>query len=190
MLYCNLSGLMAAKKVNISEVSRCTGISRTTLTSLYYNSFKGIQLETLDTLCKFFDVTADKILVFSKYSVEITIDSNSEYIFVEDQPDNIYVFISFKVSIGEISKTVVTCGVLYLSWSSDSVSLELDLGYSDPVDSDEERDNEFLNKALSSLPYEVKALISKQIENEIISYYDSDFGEREVDISSYVELWD
>lgn len=71
MIYCNLAGLMANKKVNISEVSRKTRISRTTLTSLYYNNFKGIQTDTANTLCRYFNVGMDKLFLFSKYDIKI-----------------------------------------------------------------------------------------------------------------------
>ncbi len=45
-------------------------------------------METLDTLCKFFDVTPNKVFLFSKYDTDISIDSlNSEFILSDEKPD-------------------------------------------------------------------------------------------------------
>lgn len=63
MIVSNLNVLMAERGLKISEVSKRTGISRTTLTSLAYNRAKGIQLETLDNLCDFFNIDASKLLI-------------------------------------------------------------------------------------------------------------------------------
>lgn len=63
MIVFNLNVLMAERGLKISEVSKRTGISRTTLTSLAYNRAKGIQLETLDNLCDFFDIDASELFV-------------------------------------------------------------------------------------------------------------------------------
>jgi len=56
MIRCNLAVLLAERHVKISSVSADTGISRTTLTSLYKNASKGVQLSTVDTLCRYLNV--------------------------------------------------------------------------------------------------------------------------------------
>lgn len=53
MLKCNLAILLAKKGLRVTKVSKDTGISRTTLTALVNNSSKGIQFETIDTLCQY-----------------------------------------------------------------------------------------------------------------------------------------
>lgn len=55
--------LMAERKKKISEVARATGISRTTLTGLYYESCHAISFGTLSKLCDYFDCEVDDILV-------------------------------------------------------------------------------------------------------------------------------
>ncbi len=63
MIKSNLSVLMAKRKCrNIVKISADTGISRTTLTSLYYDKSMGIQFETLDKLCKYFDCDIKDII--------------------------------------------------------------------------------------------------------------------------------
>lgn len=55
MINNKLSLLLAKNLKRISHVSKDTGISRTTLTALYYKKSKGITFETLDTLCRYFN---------------------------------------------------------------------------------------------------------------------------------------
>ncbi len=43
--------LLGKRKMKISEVHRLTGISRTTLTKLYYNEGSAISFETLAKIC-------------------------------------------------------------------------------------------------------------------------------------------
>lgn len=64
MIKSNLAIIMAEKKIKISELSRKTGISRVTLTSLYYNNSGGIQFDTLNNLCNFLSVKPSDILVY------------------------------------------------------------------------------------------------------------------------------
>lgn len=52
-----LRELLAERKLSITQVSRDTGISRTTLTGIYYHKEKGIQLSTMNKLCNYLRVT-------------------------------------------------------------------------------------------------------------------------------------
>lgn len=72
MIYCDIAVLMARKGVSIAKVSRDTSISRTTLTALRWNKFKGIQRETMDILCKYFQVQPDALFVFTDEKEETT----------------------------------------------------------------------------------------------------------------------
>lgn len=53
----NFSVLLGIKKVKIAEVSRETGISRTTLQTLYKENNKNPDTKTIMTLCRYFEVT-------------------------------------------------------------------------------------------------------------------------------------
>lgn len=59
----NLRVLLAKKKMNISDVSRGTGISRTTLSSLYHESGKGINFDTLGRLCLYLNCEVGELLL-------------------------------------------------------------------------------------------------------------------------------
>lgn len=77
MLKCNLAILLAERNLKITKVSKDTGISRTTLTSLYYNNAKGIQFETLNTLCQYLSVYPDSLLQY--LPIEVIINDISKY---------------------------------------------------------------------------------------------------------------
>lgn len=50
----NLAILMAKRLEKITTVAQNTGISRTTLTSIYFKRCKSITNDTLEKLCKYF----------------------------------------------------------------------------------------------------------------------------------------
>lgn len=49
------SEFIGKKRTTISEVARNTGISRTTLTNIYYNKNKMISYDVIIRLCEYFD---------------------------------------------------------------------------------------------------------------------------------------
>lgn len=55
MIRVKLAELMAKKKCRtLQKINAETGISRSTLTALYYEKSGGIQFSTLESLCEFF----------------------------------------------------------------------------------------------------------------------------------------
>lgn len=55
MIKCHLSKLMGDKKLKSSEVARLTGLHRNTITLLYKETAKRVDLKTIDKLCTFFN---------------------------------------------------------------------------------------------------------------------------------------
>jgi len=55
MIKCNLSVLMGMRKMNIADVHRATGLNRTTVTHLYYETTQRIELHAVDKLCRLFE---------------------------------------------------------------------------------------------------------------------------------------
>lgn len=49
----NFSTILGKKLLKISRVSKDTGISRTTLTNLYYRRSQYVTFDVLDKLCKY-----------------------------------------------------------------------------------------------------------------------------------------
>ncbi|MFD1126645.1 helix-turn-helix domain-containing protein [Paenibacillus provencensis] len=63
MVRVNLAVVMAKKRMHsLKEVAAETGISRTTLTALYYEKGKGVQFDTIDKLCGYFNVEVGELL--------------------------------------------------------------------------------------------------------------------------------
>lgn len=58
-----VSALLGERKKRVSDVARDTGISRTTLTRLYYGDSRAISFETLGKLCDYFHCDVGDILV-------------------------------------------------------------------------------------------------------------------------------
>lgn len=58
----NLSTLMGARLVNISDVHEATGIARTTLSNIYYRRAKGVKYETLRKLCDYLNVPLHELV--------------------------------------------------------------------------------------------------------------------------------
>ncbi|MEX6642421.1 helix-turn-helix transcriptional regulator [Clostridium perfringens] len=66
MINNKFSMLLGKRLVKISEVSRETGISRTTLTSLYYKKSTKISFDVLDKLCSYLECSISDIIEFEK----------------------------------------------------------------------------------------------------------------------------
>jgi putative transcriptional regulator len=63
---CKLSTLMGENRYNIQFVCDHTGISRSTISTLYHDKIKRIDFETLDKLCELFDCEPGDIIVRGK----------------------------------------------------------------------------------------------------------------------------
>lgn len=66
MISCRLHMLMAEKRMNISDLHRETGLSRTLLTLMHKDELSRIDLESLNTLCNYFDCEVGDIILFQK----------------------------------------------------------------------------------------------------------------------------
>jgi len=71
MIICTLNKLMEKADKTQSEVASKTGITRPTLLSLIRNDNQSIRYETINQLCKFFDVDMSELLVYSPVNVEL-----------------------------------------------------------------------------------------------------------------------
>lgn len=58
----NFRVILAVKRLKISDVSRETGISRTTLTNLFYERLKNPNYSTLQTVANFLEVSVDELM--------------------------------------------------------------------------------------------------------------------------------
>ena len=77
MLKSNLKVLLAERDLKITKVSKDTGISRTTLTSLTFGYAKGVQFETINTLCNYLKISPNDLFLYVPYDIEITLNNFS-----------------------------------------------------------------------------------------------------------------
>ena len=57
MLKNNLSAIMGAKRIKIYELEKISGISRSTITRLYYNQTSTVSFNTIENICKALNCT-------------------------------------------------------------------------------------------------------------------------------------
>lgn len=64
MINNNFSKLLGERLLKISKVSEETGISRTTLTNLYYRRNRKISFDVLDKLCEYLNCNVGDIIEY------------------------------------------------------------------------------------------------------------------------------
>ena len=63
---CNLSRILGEKRLKVSDVSRDTGINRGTITRLYNETATRVELEAIESLCKYLDIEIGELFVIQK----------------------------------------------------------------------------------------------------------------------------
>lgn len=63
MIRCQLSTLLGARRLKVSEICRGTGIARATLDRYYYDKVNSFDREVLSKLCDFLQVKPGDLLV-------------------------------------------------------------------------------------------------------------------------------
>ncbi len=63
MIVSKLSRIMGDRRVNMHQMSRDTGIGRSTIHRLYHNQSKQIELDVLDKICEYLDCEITDVLV-------------------------------------------------------------------------------------------------------------------------------
>jgi putative transcriptional regulator len=62
ILKCNLSRILGEKRLKVSDVARDTDINRGTITRLYNDTATRVELDVIETLCKYLDVEIGELL--------------------------------------------------------------------------------------------------------------------------------
>lgn len=65
-----LAVLMAERRLKLTQVSRETGISRTSLVDVYYNRSKMIKLSTINSLCQYLKITPGEFFVYDPHPTD------------------------------------------------------------------------------------------------------------------------
>lgn len=64
MIRCHLSRMMGERKLKIIDVARQTGIHRNMVTILYKETATRVDLDTMDSLCRFFGCQVGDLFEF------------------------------------------------------------------------------------------------------------------------------
>jgi putative transcriptional regulator len=73
MIRCHLSTLMGRSKLRIADVSRQTGLNRSTITALYKETATRIDLQDVGQLCRFFDCQVGDLFEYAKDGQEVKV---------------------------------------------------------------------------------------------------------------------
>ena len=89
MIKNNFDELVAQRKLKITRISNDTGLSRPTLNSLSRDDGKGIQYDTLNTLCKYFNITPCEFFDYLPFDLEYNIEQDTDEELVPNSEDGI-----------------------------------------------------------------------------------------------------
>ena len=71
MIRCHLSTLMGRSKLRIADVSRRTGLNRSTITALYKETATRIDLQAVEQLCRLFDCQVGDLFEYAQDGQEV-----------------------------------------------------------------------------------------------------------------------
>lgn len=183
MVRCNLSVLLAERNLKITKVCKDTGISRTTLTYLANNYSKGIQYDTLNTLCTYLHVSPAELISFVPVDIYITYihrtGKNNEQLAIEAE-----------ITYNGITRKCGLCGNAFIYFSDfdspdyDSskypkipYSVDIDVAlYDAGGDVECENENQFIINAFQSLPITFLKDIENNITRDILNDIDYEYN--------------
>lgn len=158
MLKSNLKVLLAERDLKITQVSFDTGISRTTLTSLIFGYAKGIQFETMNTLCNYLKVTPNDLFLYLPY--EIKIEPINKFHFKTGSANN---YLDFSITITKDRKENDFWFTGYLYNFEEKFDIEINpYDYTEKLEN-EKKELEIIKSHLKQLPIQ----FLKDVENEI-----------------------
>lgn len=100
MIHNNLSVLLAERNIKITRVAKDTGISRSTITAIAQNDSKMIQMETIDTLCRYLNISPQDFFEFVPINIEINVfPKENNFILTYNYGDPILNYYAFDLYI-------------------------------------------------------------------------------------------
>lgn len=64
----NLSTIMGARLLTVTDVHEATGIARSTIISLYYRRAQNVRLDTLRKLCDYLEISLSDLIEYTPQS--------------------------------------------------------------------------------------------------------------------------
>lgn len=94
MIRNNLASLLAERSLKITKVAIDTGLSRNTVTSTVQNDGKMIQLETVNTLCRYLQITPGDFFSFLPYDIDFSVFPNDNLKLIKTAYNDVYKIIN------------------------------------------------------------------------------------------------
>lgn len=69
----NISKIFGERLLSIAEVAEASGISRSTLTAIYYRKTKSIQFETIEKLCDYLKLPMSELFEYEPNKSQVHI---------------------------------------------------------------------------------------------------------------------
>lgn len=180
MLKSNLKVLLAERNISITQVSNDTGISRTTLTSLM-SVAKGIQFETMNTLCNYLKITPSDLFIYVPYDIEIKLDS---FKYKYGSSNN---FFSFFIEVLKENRKYVILFNGYIYNFEKDFDIQLDL-YQELETEEDKDDFKNIKYYLEKLPIQFFVDIENQIRKIFVEELEfSDFYDKINEEISYID---
>lgn len=180
MLKSNLKVLLAERNISITQVSNDTGISRTTLTSLM-SVAKGIQFETMNTLCNYLKITPSDLFIYVPYDVKIELES---FRYKYDSSAN---FISFFIEVLKENRKYKILFNGYIGNFEKDFDIQLDL-YQELETEEDKDDFKNIKYYLEKLPIQFFVDIENQIRKIFLEELrHSDFYDKINEEIPYIE---
>lgn len=66
----NLSKILGERLLKVSDINAGTGLSKTTLTNIYYQRASNIQIETLVKICDFLQIPMNELIDYQPKEVK------------------------------------------------------------------------------------------------------------------------
>lgn len=180
MIKNRLAELISERSLKITQVAKDTGISRNTITATAQNDSKMIQLETVNTLCKYLGVTPCEFFTYVPFDFKVNLQTDSlhiDYNLTETSSKVTSIKHSFDLFIDveyrtKIEKFKLTGKVDYL-YPSSAIDIKIDF-------ETEESEKKF-NGIKESLPAGLIVQLVEQLEFEIEYCFNAE-------ITEYLEL--
>ncbi|WWU64684.1 helix-turn-helix transcriptional regulator [Clostridium baratii] len=168
MIRCNLAVLLAERNLKITTVSKDTGISRTTLTSLSNNYSQGIQFETINTLCDYLKITPNQLINYIPIDIRlVSSETNTLKKYASLNDNELSIILCFVTSYNNKSKRCRVPTKCYLNFDLEeevnSIDIVLNLF---PANDETQIDNSFFVNSLKNLPVP----FFNDLESDIISW--------------------
>jgi len=173
MICSNIPVLLAERRLKITKVSKDTGISRTTLTSLASNKSQGIYFDTFNTLCSYLNVSPEQLFKFFPYDFDFNIEGD----FLLHPENGVYINIT---ATGQKKKFIATFAMVISIGYSDKEETIIDLIDIDvilpPMDDEGNSDASFICKLITELLPIFKMRLSDDLLDLVMYEWEKEFA--------------